>query len=65
MYDIGSHYGWFSIAWICAGGKYVEAFEPSKNNANIMMETILKNKFENQKERITSKHQLRLNPTQE
>ena len=48
MYDIGSHYGWFSIAWICAGGKYVEAFEPAKKNADIMMETILKNKFEKQ-----------------
>lgn len=47
MYDIGAHYGWFSVAWICSGGKYVEAFEPAKKNADIMMETILKNRFEN------------------
>ena len=47
MYDIGAHYGWFSVAWICSGGEYVEAFEPAKKNADIMMETILKNRFEN------------------
>ena len=47
MYDIGAHYGWISIAWICAGGKYVESFEPAQKNADIMMETILKNGFEN------------------
>ena len=48
MYDIGAHYGWFSVAWICAGGKYVEAFEPANENAIIMKKTILKNGYQNQ-----------------
>lgn len=43
MYDIGAHYGWFSVAWVCYGGKLVEAFEPADQNADVMTETINKN----------------------
>ena len=45
FYDIGSHYGWFSIAWLCAGGKFVESFEPSLENGEIIKKTVEKNNF--------------------
>tara|TARA_B110000438_G_scaffold302756_1_gene361494 strand:+ start:16908 stop:17651 length:744 start_codon:yes stop_codon:yes gene_type:complete len=45
FYDIGSHYAWFSIAWLCGGGQFVEAFEPSIENGDIINKTVKKNNF--------------------
>lgn len=43
FYDIGAHYGWFSMAWLSLGGFHIEAFEPSKDNCNIINETLKSN----------------------
>ena len=40
FYDIGAHYGWFSLAWLSLGGNHVEAFEPSIANSNIIKKTL-------------------------
>ena len=45
FYDIGSHYGWFSLAWLSSGGAFVELFEPSIDNGKILEETIKRNKY--------------------
>ena len=45
FYDIGAHYGWFSIAWLSLNGKYVEAFEPSSYNKGIIRKTVEINEF--------------------
>ena len=47
FFDIGGHYGWFSIAWICSGGRHAVAFEPSSANASIIEQTITKNGYQN------------------
>ena len=47
FYDVGAHYGWFTIAWLCLGGKYVEAFEPSKENISIITKTLEMNSLTN------------------
>ena len=46
FFDIGGHYGWFSIAWICSGGQQAVTFEPSIANASILEQTIIKNGYQ-------------------
>jgi FkbM family methyltransferase len=43
LYDVGAHIGFFSCAWLAAGGLAVEAFEPVPRNQSALQETFARN----------------------
>ena len=45
LYDIGSHIGFFTCAWLTLGGSSVVAFEPVPSNERIVRATVARNGF--------------------
>ncbi len=45
LYDIGSHIGFFTCAWLTLGGSSVVAFEPLPSNEQIVRATVARNGF--------------------
>lgn len=45
LYDIGSHIGFFTCAWLTLGGSSVVAFEPVPANEQIVRATVARNGF--------------------
>jgi FkbM family methyltransferase len=43
LYDVGAHLGFFSCAWLAAGGLAVEAFEPVPRNQSVLQEVFVRN----------------------
>ncbi|HYO49257.1 MAG TPA: FkbM family methyltransferase [Chloroflexia bacterium] len=43
LYDIGSHMGYYTCAWLALGGERVEAFEPAPFNRRMLEETLARN----------------------
>lgn len=43
LYDVGAHVGFFTCAWLVAGGFAVEAFEPVPRNHDIVRQVAVRN----------------------